>query len=289
MSQGQNVGQFYLGCAVWAFPGWVGSFYPAKAPAREFLPLYCDRFTAVEGNTTFYAVPDVATLQRWRDTMPPGFKFCPKFPKTVTHQGPLMGQIGGAIAFLNHLKTGLGDRLGPVFAQLPPSYSPAHSDDLAQFFAALPTDHPLGLELRHPDWFTPTGRDRLAPLLDRITPVCLDTRPIYRCPDHPQTQSRNHKPDLPVLPHCPTDTALIRWITHPDPQYNKITRDFWVHHVAQWLTEGKTVYFFVHCPQEEHSPHTARQFYHQLQAIAPHLPPLPWDTLPKPPQQLSLF
>ncbi|MGK7947197.1 MAG: DUF72 domain-containing protein, partial [Microcystaceae cyanobacterium] len=47
---------FYLGCAVWSYEGWLGSFYPTKTPKKDFLSLYSQRLTAVEGNTTFYAV-----------------------------------------------------------------------------------------------------------------------------------------------------------------------------------------------------------------------------------------
>ncbi|NER92987.1 MAG: DUF72 domain-containing protein, partial [Symploca sp. SIO1B1] len=49
---------FFLGCAVWAYKGWIGEFYPPGSKAGEFLSLYCQRFTTVEGNTTFYSVPN---------------------------------------------------------------------------------------------------------------------------------------------------------------------------------------------------------------------------------------
>ena len=46
-------GSYFTGCAVWAFKDWVGEFYPRGSKAGDFLRLYGDRMTAVEGNTTF--------------------------------------------------------------------------------------------------------------------------------------------------------------------------------------------------------------------------------------------
>lgn len=93
----------------------------------------------MEGNTTFYSVPDTATVQRWAAETPEGFEFCPKLPQAITHQGLLVPQIPGAIAFLDRIQ-GLGDRLGPLFAQLPPSYGPDQLEDLTAFLQVWPTD-----------------------------------------------------------------------------------------------------------------------------------------------------
>lgn len=72
--------QFWLGCAVWSYKGWVGDFYPTGSRPRDFLSLYSERLNAVEGNTTFYAVPDEKTVHKWVSQTPAIFKFCPKFP-----------------------------------------------------------------------------------------------------------------------------------------------------------------------------------------------------------------
>ena len=64
---------FFLGCAIWAYKGWMGEFYPHGTRAGDFLHLYSRRFTTVEGNTTFYAVPKDETVTRWTNQIPPGF------------------------------------------------------------------------------------------------------------------------------------------------------------------------------------------------------------------------
>ena len=144
-----NSVKLYLGCAVWSYGGWVGNFYPAKTKARDFLHLYSEQFNTVEGNTTFYAVPQPKTILKWVNETTEGFKFCPKFPKTVTHQGLLQPKITQGLSFLE-IMSGLGNKLGLVFAQLPPSYSPEYLADLRQFLIAF-EKYNIALEVRHPD------------------------------------------------------------------------------------------------------------------------------------------
>ncbi len=110
---------FFLGCAVWAYKDWVGHFYPAKTPQRDFLRLYAERLTAVEGNTTFYAIPEEKTVAKWASQTPPTFQFCLKFPREITHNGWLQPAVPQALSFLQIISN-LGDRLGPTFAQFPP-------------------------------------------------------------------------------------------------------------------------------------------------------------------------
>lgn len=281
------MGQFYLGCAVWAFADWVGSFYPAATPPRQFLACYGERLNAVEGNTTFYSVPSAATVERWRSQTPPEFRFCPKFPQTVTHQGALLPQLPQAVQFIERMQ-GLRDRLGPLLLQLPPRYSPEQAQDLLAFLAKLPRQEvAIALEVRHLQWFTPTIREQLNADLAalQVGRALLDTRSVYSTTDDPQKASRNRKPKLPLWPDCPNKIAFVRFISHPDTQFHEPFFSEWLNQVAAWLTAGKTVYFFVHCPAEIHSPHTAMRFFQALKTRYPVSLPSP----ERPPEQLSLF
>ncbi|HEY9658321.1 MAG TPA: DUF72 domain-containing protein, partial [Allocoleopsis sp.] len=202
---------FRLGCAIWAYKEWVGDLFPSGSRASEFLWLYSRRLNTVEGNTTFYSVPDSATVQRWASETPEDFRFCLKLPRDVTHGGLLTPAISGAIDFLDRIQ-GLGTRLGPLFAQLPPSYSPAQMDDLVNFLQAFPRDRAsLALEVRHVDWFKPTHADRLNRILQElgVGRVLLDTRPIYECEDNPQLYSERRKPQVPLQPVITANFSLI--------------------------------------------------------------------------------
>ena len=76
---------YYLGCPGWGVKTWVGRLFPGGTRPTEFLERYARVFNTVEGNTTFYALPAAETVARWRDQVPDGFRFCFKFPRTITH------------------------------------------------------------------------------------------------------------------------------------------------------------------------------------------------------------
>ncbi|MBD2770874.1 DUF72 domain-containing protein [Iningainema tapete] len=282
---------FFIGCAVWAYKGWVGELYPQGSRAGEFLHLYSRRFTSVEGNTTFYAVPNQETVTRWAKETPVGFEFCLKLPRDVTHKGLLQPHIPDALEFLHRMRP-LGKRLGPMFAQLPPSYSPDSIDDLTTFLEAWHHDEvPLALEVRHQDWFTQPHASNLTALLQRlgVGRVLLDSRPIYTGDDDPQLQSERRKPKVPVVYSVTAPFSLIRFISHPNLAVNQLFMEEWVIQIKQWLQQDKRIYLFVHCPVEECSPHTARYFQKLLEQSSATVAPLPWNVLDNPPNQLSLW
>ncbi len=281
---------FRIGCAVWSYKGWVGDFYPPKSRSSEFLRLYSEVFSTVEGNTTFYAIPNQDTLKRWIVETPLSFKFCLKLPKLLTHQGLLQPSIAGALSFLEQMQT-LGNRLGVIFAQLPPSYSPELISDLTTFLEAWAhTQAPLALEVRHPDWFKEPHNNKLTAILEKlgIGRVLLDSRPIYNAPDDAQLHSERRKPNLPVNFSVTAPFSLIRFISHPQQQFNETYLTEWVSFCDRTLRQGTQIYFFVHCPLEVRSPHNARYFHQLLQQHNVPVPPLPWNTIDNP-TQLRLF
>ena len=279
---------------MWAYRGWLGEFYPAGSSPTHFLKLYAERLTAVEGNATFYSIPDEKTVQRWAENTPSYFRFCPKLPREITHRERLAPMANEALAFINRMQ-GLGDRLGPFFAQFPPSYGPENIDDLAEFLEGWPTQTvPLAVEVRHPDWFKAPHVGQLNRLLAqlRLGRVLLDTRPIYSGADDPQVNSQRRKPKVPLQPTVTSTFAFVRYISHPDAARNDRYLAEWCDRVRGWLANGVDVYFFVHCPEEDYSPRFARAFQHRLAASSPAVvPPLPWDGLATPTAaaQLSLF
>lgn len=277
---------FYLGCAVWAFKDWVGNFYPTTALPRQFLQLYCDRITAVEGNTTFYNIPDADTVDRWAAHTPETFRFCPKLPRLYSHQGPLLPHLEGTQKFLQTLQR-LGPRLGPIFVQLPPSYGPDRLSDLQDFLTQWPrATVPVAVEVRHAAWFQEPHTARLTDLLTRlgVGRVLLDSRPMYDGLgdglEDPQLTSQRRKPKVPLQPIITAPFTLVRYISHPHRPTNEPYIQEWIPRLTDWITQGIDTYLFIHCPDEVQSPAIARHFYHHLQTALPTLPPLPWDAIP---------
>lgn len=282
---------FALGCAVWAYRDWVGTFYPPKTASKDFLRCYGDRFPTVEGNTTFYSVPNPEIIQRWRKETPDGFTFFPKFPQAISHQGLLTPRIPEALQFIQRMR-GLGDRLGGIFLQLPPNYSPTLLADLTTFLQGIGQEGlRLGVEVRQRDWFTSPHREALNPVLrsQNIGRVLLDTRPIYAFDDDAQALSQRKKPQLPLHLDITADFTLVRLISHPHAPNNETFLAQWVQPIGQWLAQDLQIYFYVHCPDEGRSPFTALNLQERLQQQHLPIPQLPWQNVPIPPQQLTLF
>lgn len=289
---------FRIGCALWAYKDWRGSFFPNHSPPSSFLRLYSQQFSTVEGNSTFYSVPHHKTIVRWGLETPVGFQFCFKLPRLITHGGLLQPQGAAVEQFVQQMRAlepvpnvSTSDRrLGPFFAQLPPSYAPDAWTDLEAFLSELSqVQAEFALEVRHLGWFESSCDRQLNALLTKlgIGRVILDTRPIYEGDSHPLLQSEHHKPQLPVLFEATANTVLIRYISHPDPQVNQRFVEDWIEPVTKWLQENRRVYFFVHCPQEARSPANA-QYIHQVFAGAiSSIEPLTGSSTPS--GQLSLF
>jgi uncharacterized protein YecE (DUF72 family) len=72
-----------------------------------------------------------------------------------------------------------------------------------------------------------------------------------------------------------TDFAFIRYIGHLRMEVNDPFLDEWAKHIAEWLTQGITVYAFCHCPFTVHAPTICSALYERVNAFFP-LPPLAW-------------
>ncbi len=276
----------YLGCPIWSFRGWVGNFYPKGTKPNAYLHEYARRLTAVEGNTTFYAVPSQDTLKTWAAEMPETFRFCPKLPKAISHRGKLAGHIQEAQAF-TQVMSQLGSRCGPMFLQLPPSYTPGNLEDLRTFLQAWPSKVRLAVEVRHLDWFDREEHQNLVRLLTEMNMagVIIDTRPIRSLAGDKilkgsvyQTllEAREQKPDVPILPERTSDFVFLRYIGHPHLEINKPVLDEWGNYLTNQLRQETNAYVFCHSPENMAAPWLCREL-HQRVARKIKIPSLPWD------------
>jgi uncharacterized protein YecE (DUF72 family) len=142
-----------LGAPAFRHRGWLGTLYPLDAPADQWLSIYADKLSALELNSTFYGLPSEATLERWIAQTPPRFRFCPKVPRSISHELESPELPARVAVFTTHMAR-LGGRLGPALFQLPERATPAVLPQLSAALAAFPEGFGLALEVRHPDWFS---------------------------------------------------------------------------------------------------------------------------------------
>ncbi|MCA6094504.1 DUF72 domain-containing protein [Streptomyces sp. SCA3-4] len=165
-----------VGTSGWQYKDWRGDLYPADLPQRLWLEEYAAAFATVENNNAFYRLPKPETFAAWHDRTPAGFVMAVKASRYLTHIKRLRDPEEPVERLLRHA-AGLGDRLGPVLLQLPPTL---HAD-AALLDAALrcfPRRVRVAVEPRHGSWWT----DEVRAVLERHgAALCWadhDSRPV---------------------------------------------------------------------------------------------------------------
>jgi uncharacterized protein YecE (DUF72 family) len=138
-----------IGTAGWAIPARDSNAFPTEGSALE---RYSARFDCTEINSSFHRSHRTATWARWAASVPDGFRFSCKLPKTITHERRL-ADCAGPLADALEEMGGLGARLAVLLVQLPPSLA-FEGDTAAAFFTALRRlwQGDVACEPRHRSW-----------------------------------------------------------------------------------------------------------------------------------------
>jgi len=141
-----------VGTSGWQYRDWRGRLYPPRLPQRAWLEHYAARFATVEVNNAFYRLPERETFVAWRDRTPADFCVAVKMSRYLTHIRRLRDPAEPVGRFMERA-SGLGDRLGPVLVQLPPTLR-ADPAALDAVLAEFPAGVRVAVEPRHPTWWT---------------------------------------------------------------------------------------------------------------------------------------
>jgi uncharacterized protein YecE (DUF72 family) len=151
----------HVGCSGWAYKHWRGLFYPEGLPQKRWFEYYAAEFDTVEINNSFYRLPSCETFAKWRGQAPPGFCYAVKANRFLTQAKKLLDCEEPMERMMSAVRC-LGDQLGPVLYQLPPSMK-LNLDRLERFLKIVPADAPSVFEFRDPSWYVPEVYE----LLDR--------------------------------------------------------------------------------------------------------------------------
>ena len=112
-----------IGTSGYSYKEWKGRFYPEKLPTTKMLAFYASRFDTVEINATFYRMPQPGVLGGWARDLGAQVDFAFAF-KAPVYLGLLgRGEAGlsaPAAQFFERTRE-VGDKLGPIYVQLPPT------------------------------------------------------------------------------------------------------------------------------------------------------------------------
>jgi uncharacterized protein YecE (DUF72 family) len=209
MMKPQSQMAWFIGTIGFGYDDWRGGFFPQGVKSQNYLSHYSRIFNAVEIDTTLHAVPKTDVLQRWLHVTPDGFRFALKMPKQITHSPDINRSRLALHEFISVART-LGEKLGPILIQFPPSFQIEQIDGLEQFLSELPRDIRFAVEVRHQSWYTRQVDDipAMAELL-RGLGICWVATEF---------------PGLPAQIWPTSDFSFIRWIGK-NGSFNKHTHE----------------------------------------------------------------
>ncbi|MGH8960291.1 MAG: DUF72 domain-containing protein [Jatrophihabitantaceae bacterium] len=248
-------GAVRIGISGWRYPPWRDVFYPPGLPQRSELSYASSQLSTIEINGSFYSLQRPESFRSWYAQTPDRFVFSVKGPRFITHLKKLRGVEAPLANFFASGLLALGEKLGPVLWQLPPSLG-FDASRLGDFFDRLPrstaeaawlarhhdervadralteagADRPVrhALEVRHRTFLTPPFTDLLRE--HEIAVVVADTAGKW-----------------PLIREVTTDFAYLR--LHGDKElyasgYTDKALDEWAVLIRGWADTGRDVFVY---------------------------------------------
>jgi uncharacterized protein YecE (DUF72 family) len=140
-----------IGTAGWTIPRDLADAFANEGSSLE---RYASRLPVVEINSSFHRSHRLSTWERWRQSVPPDFRFSVKVPKTITHEAKLCDCSKLLDAFVQEADA-LGDKLAVLLVQLPPKlqFDFKRATSFFEELKALSSAR-LVCEPRSSSWFT---------------------------------------------------------------------------------------------------------------------------------------
>ncbi|MFE1414764.1 DUF72 domain-containing protein [Streptomyces sp. NPDC085524] len=221
----------FVGTSGWQYRDWSGVLYPADRPQRLWLEEYARHFRTVESNNAFYRLPSPETFAQWRERTPPGFLMAVKASRFLTHIKRLRDPAEPVHRLMAHAAS-LGDRLGPVLLQLPPTLRGA-PEALDDCLACFPAGVRVAVEPRHDSWWS---REVRSVLTERGAALCW--------------ADRGSRPVTPLWRTA--DWGYVRFHegrAHPWPRYGRTALRSWAERISDtWPREADVFAYFNNDP-----------------------------------------
>lgn len=234
--------ELYFGLSKWGDTKWVGKIYPKGIKNNELLTHYAQRFNAIELNSTHYQIPAIELVNKWHNSVESNaFHFCPKFPKLITHQGPVTveNKKNFTSLFLDSISA-FGNKLGPSFIQLSDkALNKNNIDPFLAYLDTLPKALQFFLEIRQPYWLQSDEKMKL--LVDHLSQrnigmVITDT-----------IERRDAAHMRLSIPH-----AFIRFVCKGNEPLDQFRIHQWQKQLKSWFDNGlKTCHFFFHVHEDD--------------------------------------
>lgn len=220
-----NMKKIHIGTSGWHYKHWIGTFYPAHTKQSAQLSLFQQYFDTVEINNSFYRLPTKETFDNWKRAVPDDFLMVVKASRFITHMKKLKGGRELTATFFDHVGH-LGEKLGPILFQLPPSWQ-LNEERLKAFLSQLPSTFRYVFEFRNTAWYT----EAVYALLRYYNAAFC----IYELDHH-------------LSPQVVTANFVYIRLHGPEGKYQGNYTDAvlqtWADRCKGWLAEGKEVFVY---------------------------------------------
>lgn len=206
--------------------------YPPPYENASRLTYYATFFKSIEINSSFYKIPQAATVAKWVGHVPENFRFTFKLWGEITHSKNLAFKETDVAAFFNAINP-VQDKKGCVLVQFPPSLDVYSIFQLNELLACIKKTAgsqgwKIAVEFRNKSWY----QQNVYELLDLYNVSVV----IHDIPKS-ATPSLNQKADFIYLRfHGPSGNYRGSY-----PEYFLNEYATYIH---EWIEEGKTVYAY---------------------------------------------
>jgi uncharacterized protein YecE (DUF72 family) len=273
-------GTVRVGISGWTYPPWRGVFYPPGLRQRDELEYASSRMSSIEINGSFYSLQRPESYRAWRERTPDGFVFAVKGGRFITHMKKLADVDQPLANFFASGPLALGDKLGPVLWQLPPTLG-LDVGRLERFFDLLPRTTTAAATLARGHDERVEGRTWLEPGADRPVRHALEVRHASFLAPAFLDLLREHSIAVvvadtagkwPLLKHTTSDFAYVR--LHGDTElyasgYSPASLDEWAQLIRRWADEGKDVHVYFDNDMKVRAPFDAISLAERLADLAP--------------------
>jgi uncharacterized protein YecE (DUF72 family) len=272
-------GTAWIGISGWTYAPWRKVFYPVGLRQKDELEYAASLMTSIEINGSFYSLQRPESYQGWRERTPEDFVFAVKGGRFITHMKKLADVEAPLANFFASGPLALGEKLGPVLWQLPPSLG-FDAGRLKDFFNLLPRTTTAAAELgaRHDDRVA--GRTHLDAGTEREIRHAVEVRHDSFLAPAFLDLLREHGVGLvvadtagkwPLIREVTADFAYVR--LHGDTElyasgYTDKALDDWAERLRTWTEDGRNAFVYFDNDMKGYAPHDARKLIARLQDLA---------------------
>jgi uncharacterized protein YecE (DUF72 family) len=231
MARKKKYGQFYGGISGLQVP--VPKYqFPEEHRDSSRLKYYSTFFKSIEINSSFYRLPQAATVSKWCREVPDDFKFTYKLWRDITHVKHLAFKESDVVQFYERISAA-GDKKGCVLIQFPPSLGSSQLMQLRELLSCIERTDPtrewkIAVEFRNSSWYE---EDLEMLCRDHKVAIVLQDIPKSRTPMMDQLQ------DFVYLRfHGPTGN-------YRDSYTEELLSEYAIS-IREWMEEGKDVYAY---------------------------------------------